>query len=288
MRPIGLFDGKLIDINENVVPMEDRGHQFGDGIYEVTRVYNGRCFALKQHMERAYRSLRELRIPATYTVEELTEFHELLIKESGIVEGAIYLQITRGVSPRAHGFPENVVPRLTMSIRPTSTNAAIKENGAKGALVPDERWMRCDIKSINLLGNIMGKQRAKEAGCFEGIQVRGDHVTEGTSSNFYVVKDDVLWTHPTWPVTNLILKGVTRTIIIEEICKDLDITVLEKPFTPDFAKGAAEAFISGTNSEVIPIISLDGTPIGDGKVGPMTRRIQEAYEAKIDRECGRK
>lgn len=288
MRPIGLFDGKLIDLNENVVPMEDRGHQFGDGIYEVTRVYNGRCFALKQHMERAYRSLRELRIPATYTVEELTEFHELLIKESGITEGAIYLQITRGVSPRAHGFPENVVPRLTMSIRPTSTNVAIKENGAKGALVPDERWMRCDIKSINLLGNIMGKQRAKEAGCFEGIQVRGAHVTEGTSSNFYIVKDDVLWTHPTWPVTNLILKGVTRTIILEELCKDLDITVLEKPFTPDFAKGAAEAFISGTNSEIIPIISLDGTPIGDGKVGPITRKIQEAYEAKIDRECGRK
>ncbi|SDF49122.1 D-amino-acid transaminase [Sporolituus thermophilus] len=288
MRPIGLVDGRLIDLNENVVPMEDRGHQFGDGIYEVTRVYNGRCFALKQHMDRAYRSLRELRIPATYTFDELKGFHELLIKESGITEGAIYMQITRGVAPRAHGFPENVVPRLTMSIRPTASNTALKEGGAKGLFVPDERWLRCDIKSINLLGNILGKQRAKEAGCFEGIQVRGEYVTEGTSSNFFVIKDEVLWTHPAHPVSNLILKGVTRTIIMEEILPSLGLTVVEKPFTPAFAKSADEAFICGTNSEVIPIISLDGAPVGSGQVGPITRKIQAAYEAIIDRECGRK
>lgn len=285
MRPLGFVDGKIIDLSENVVPMEDRGHQFGDGIYEVTKVYNGRCFALKRHMDRAYRSLRELRIPIVYTYEELEEMHNLLIKESGITEGGIYLQITRGVAPRAHGFPEHVVPRLTMSIRPASSNANLLENGVKGLLIPDERWLRCDIKSLNLLGNILGKQRAQEAGCYEAIQIRNDVITEGTSSNFFIIKDGILWTHP---VSNLILKGVTRSIIVEEIAPALDLTILEKTFTPDFAKKADEAFVSGTTSEIMPILSLDGIKIGNGDVGPITRQLQQAYNAIIDKECGRK
>jgi len=286
MNPVGLLDGKLVDLNENVVPMEDRGHQFGDGVYEVTRVYNGRCFALKMHVDRLYRSLRELTIPAVYTYEELAEFHELLIKESGIMDGAIYLQITRGVSPRAHGFPDSVIPRLTMSIR--ATGAATdkhKLEGAKGLLIPDERWLRCDIKSLNLLGNVMGKQRAKEAGCFEGIQVRDGFVTEGTSSNFFVIKDDVAWTYPR---CNLILTGVTRTLIIEKIAPELGLVVVEKKFDEAFAKSAQEAFICGTNSEITPIVTLSGQPVGDGSVGPITRKIQQAYYTIIDEECGRK
>lgn len=285
MGPIGLIDGELIDLNQNIVPMEDRGYQFGDGVYEVTRVYNGRCFALRMHVDRLYRSLRELRIPAVYTFSELEEFHEALIKESGIKEGAIYLQITRGVAPRAHGFPNTVEPRLTMSIRPTTVNTAVKENGAKVSFIPDERWLRCDIKSINLLGNILGKQRAKEAGSFEGIMVRDEHVTEGTSSNFYVVKDGIVWTHP---ANNLVLRGITRTYLTEKIFPELDITIVEKPFTAAFAKSADEAFITGTNTEIVPVVIMDGVPLQDGKVGPTTRKIQAAYEALIDEQCGRK
>lgn len=285
MRPLGLLDGQIIDLSENIVPMEDRGHQFGDGAYEVTRVYNGQCFALKPHMERLYRSLRELRIPITYTFEELVEFHEKLIQESGIKEGAIYLQVTRGVSPRAHGFPDQVVPRLTMSIRPTAPLTALKESGAKVLLIPDERWLRCDIKSINLLGNILGKQKAKEAGCFEGVMIRDGHITEGTSSNFFVIKDGVLWTHP---ATNLILKGVTRTIIMEHLAPKLGLTILEKAYTPEFLKGVEEAFVCGTNTEVVPVVIIDGAPVGSGQVGPITRKIQEAYDQLIDQSCERK
>lgn len=286
MKPIGLLDGKIIDLQGNIVPMEDRGHQFGDGVYEVTKVYNGYCFALKLHLDRLYRSLRELTIPAVYTYEELVEFHELLIKESGIKDGAIYLQITRGVSPRAHGFPEQVVPRLTMSIRPVS--AAPDKNkleGAKGLLIPDERWLRCDIKSLNLLGNVLGKQKAKDAGCFEGIQVRDGIVTEGTSSNFFVVKDDVLWTHP---ICNLILTGVTRTLVIEKIAPELGLIVVEKKFDEKFAKSAQEAFVSGTSSEITPIVALNGQPVGNGSVGTISHKIQDAYWALIDKECKRK
>lgn len=285
MKELGLINGRLIDMNENVVTMEDRGHQFGDGVYEVTKVYNGKCFALRPHLERLYQSLRAIRIPATYTFEELVQFHEALITESGIVEGAIYLQITRGAAPRVHPFPEQVVPCLTMSIRPSGPiNPEFRENGVKIILIPDERWLRCDIKSLNLLSNVLGKQQAKEAGCYEAVMVRGEHVTEGTSSNFFVVKDEIIWTYP---ATNLILKGITRTIVLERLAKDLDLTILEKPFNASFIKGASEAFLSGTSTEIMPVTSVDGKAVHDGTVGPITRKLQLAYTQLIDKECGR-
>lgn len=286
MESLGLVNGNLVDLSENVVPMEDRGHQFGDGVYEVVKVYNGQCFALKPHLDRLYRSLRAIRIPAIYTFEELVEFHELLIEKSGITEGSIYMQITRGVAPRTHGFPEKIVPRLTMSIRAAAAaNDRLWAEGVKVSLVPDERWLRCDIKSLNLLGNILGKQQAQEAGSYEGVMVRGEHVTEGTSSNFFAIKDEIIWTYP---ATQLILKGVTRTIVVEKLAKELEMTVLEKPFDVNFLKGASEAFLSGTSTEIMPVTRIDNNPVGNGTVGPMTRKIQEAYTRLIDEECGRR
>jgi D-alanine transaminase len=285
MKELGLINGRLIEMNENVVTMEDRGHQFGDGVYEVTKVYNGKCFALRPHLDRLYQSLRAIRIPATYTFEELVQFHEDLIKESGIMEGAIYLQITRGAAPRVHPFPEQVVPCLTMSIRPSGPiNQELREKGAKIILIPDERWLRCDIKSLNLLSNVLGKQQAKEAGCYEAVMIRGEHVTEGTSSNFFVVKDGIIWTHP---ATNLILKGITRTIILERLAKELDLTILEKAFDVSFVKGASEAFLTGTSTEIMPVTTIDGKAVNDGAVGPITRKLQLAYTQLIDEECGR-
>jgi D-alanine transaminase len=283
MGPIGLLDGKIIDLSEKIIEMEDRGYQFGDGVYEVTRVYNGRCFALKPHMDRLYRSLRELKIPAVYTVEELAEFHQALIDRSGLKEAAIYLQITRGVSPRAHMFPDNVVPRLTMSIRPANALGELRAKGAKGALIPDVRWLRCDIKSINLLGNLLAKQQAKEANAFEAIQVRDGVVTEGSSSNFFIVKDGVLWTHP---VSNLILRGITRTILIEQMAPKLGLTVIEKQFDVPFTHKAEEAFVCGTNTEIMPIVQLDSAAVGDGKIGPVTQKLMDEYAALIKKECG--
>jgi len=285
MGPIGLVDGRIINLDEKVAVMEDRGYQFGDGVYEVTRVYNGRPFALKSHMDRLYRSLRELRIPAVYTFEELAGFHRRLIEESGLDSAAIYLQITRGAAPRAHAFPENVVPCLTMSIRPAKSHAELRAAGAKIVFVPDERWLRCDIKSINLLANLLAKQRAKEAGAYEAVQVREGIVTEGSSSNFFLVKDGVLWTHP---ANNLILRGVTRTIIVEKLAPQLGLTVVEKPFDAAFARKADEVFLSGTNTEIMPVALLDGDKVGDGRPGPVTSKIMEAYDALITQECGRK
>jgi D-alanine transaminase len=284
MRSLGILDGKIVDLDDNILPMEDRGHQFGDGVYEVTKVYNGHCFGLEPHMERLYRSLRELKIPVTYTFAELKSFHELLIQETGVQNGAIYLQITRGVAPRVHNFPDKVVPRLTMSLRPGgSGNVPLWETGVKIMLIPDERWLRCDIKSLNLLGNVLGKQKAKEAGCYEAVMVRDGQITEGTSSNFFAVKDGALWTYP---VTNLILKGVTRTFLIDEIAPALGLPVVEKAFGPAFLKGVDEAFLSGTTTEIMPIINVDGSPIADGTVGPITRQLQVAYRKMIAKQCG--
>jgi D-alanine transaminase len=283
MRALGLVDGKIVDLAENVVPMEDRGHQFGDGVYEVTMVYNKHCFALEMHMDRLYRSLRELRIPAVYTYEELAGFHDLLIKESGISDGAVYLQVTRGVAPRTHAFPEQIVPRLTMSIRPAGPRKKeLLENGASIIVIPDERWLRCDIKSLNLLGNILGKQKAKEAGCFEAVMVRDGHVTEGTSSNVLVVKAGAVWTHP---VNNLILKGITRTIVTEKLAPKLDIPVIEKPFSSDFLKAADEVFLLGTSTEVMPIVTIDKKAVGTGKPGKITKKLQQAYQELINEQC---
>ena len=283
MGPIGLINGEIIDLGDKIVEMEDRGYQFGDGVYEVTRVYNGRCFCLKQHMDRLYRSLRELTIPATYTFDELSEFHQRLIDKSVLATAAIYLQITRGVAPRAHGFPEKTTPRLTMSIRPNRATPELTETGAKGLFVPDLRWMRCDIKSINLLGNMLAKQQAKTAGAFEGVQVRDGVVTEGSSSNFFIVKDGILWTHP---VNNLILCGITRTVLIEELAPRLGLTVVEKTFDVEFVKKADEAFVCGTNTEIVPLVTMGNDKIGDGKPGPITLKLTEALLSKIEAECG--
>ncbi len=285
MGPIGLVDGRIIDLSEKIAEMEDRGYQFGDGVYEVTRVYNGRPFALKPHMDRLYRSLRELKIPAVYTFDELASFHAALIKESGLTSAAVYLQITRGVAARAHAFPENMVPRLTMSVRPAKANVELQASGAKGAFVPDERWLRCDIKSINLLGNLLAKQRGKDVGAFEAVQIRDGVVTEGSSSNFFIIKDGVLWTHP---VSNLILRGITRTIIVERLAPKLGLTVVEKGFDKAFALKAEEAFVCGTNTEIMPLVQMDNDRIGDGKPGTVTRKLIDAYNALIVEECGAK
>lgn len=284
MRPLGFFDGRIVELDEKIVAMEDRGHQFGDGVYEATRVYNGKCFQLKRHLDRCVRSLRELKIPIVYTYEELEEIHDSLIKESGVTDGFIYFQITRGTAPREHGFPKNVIPHLSMFIRPMQTKMDLQASGVKCFLTPDQRWLRCDIKSLNLLGNVLAKQSAHDASCFEAVMYREDKnlITEGSSSNFFIVKDDVIWTHP---VNNLILKGITRTVLLDDIMPTLNLTVLEKAFSPEFAQKADEAFITSTSLEVMPVISLGGKIIGDGKPGKITQQLQKAYQEKAQQEC---
>lgn len=280
----GFFDGEFVALDEPKVQLEDRGYQFGDGIYEVTRIYNGKLFALERHLERCRHSLRELRIPITYMDEELTAIHYDLIKKSGIKDGCIYFQITRGAAPRTHAFPDQIVPLLSMTIRPSKPDADQQENGIHCTLAEDIRWLRCDIKSLNLLGNVLAKQQAHETGCQEAIQFRKDTnlITEGSSSNFFIVRDGIIWTHP---LSHLILKGVTRSILLEECAPKLGLTVVEKAFTPEFAQGADEAFITSTSLEVTPVVNLDGKTIGSGAPGEVTQKLLNAYHELVKKEC---
>lgn len=281
---LGFFDGEFISLDEAKVRLEDRGYQFGDGIYEATHVYNGTCFALPRHLARCRRSLRELRIPITYMDEELTAIHQDIIKKSGIKDGAIYYQITRGTAPRTHYFPEHVVPHLSMTIRESKPNTEWQENGIHCTLVEDIRWLRCDIKSLNLLGNVLAKQAAHDKGVQGTIQFRKDQnlITEGSSSNFYIVKDGIIWTHP---LNHYILKGVTRSILMEEIIPKLGLTVVEKAFSPEFAMSADEAFVTSTSLEVTPVVNIDGHTIGQGAPGKITQSLLTEYHRLVRQEC---
>ncbi len=199
------------------------------------------------------------------------------------MEGAVYLQVTRGVAPREHGFPKTISARLMMSVRPLKDKSMLRKVGSKGIFVPDIRWLRCDIKSLNLLGNVMAKQKASEAGCYEAIQFRENGiVTEGASSNFWGVKNQILYTHP---ATNLILKGIARTLIMERLALQLGIEVVEREFNKNFVFGCDEAFVCGTSTEIMPIVQIDDKKIGDGAVGVISKKLQIAYIKAIQEEC---
>lgn len=285
MKELGLFDTQFINMDENVVKIEDRGYQFGDGIYEACHVYNGKCFALDRHLERMRRSLKEIALPIMYADEEIVGMHEDLIEKSQIQNGSIYFQFTRGTAPRKHYFPAKSQAHMSMTIRESEINTDWQEHGIKAVFYEDIRWLRCDIKSLNLLGNVMAKQEAHEKGCQEAILVRKEknEVTEGSSSNFFMVKDGVLWTHP---LNDFILKGVTRSIIAEKLAPKLDLTIVEKIFTPQFVLTAEEAFVTSTSLEITPVISIDRHQIGNGEPGPITRKLMQAYKDLVKEECG--
>ena len=284
MKELGLYDTQFINLDQEVVNIEDRGYQFGDGIYEAVHVYNGKCFALDRHLVRLRRSLKEISLPIMYADEEIIGMHEDIIEKSQIKNGSIYFQFTRGTAPRKHYFPQNSKAHMSMTIRESEINTDWQENGIKAIFYEDIRWLRCDIKSLNLLGNVMAKQEAHSRGCQEAILVRKEknEVTEGSSSNFFLVKDGVLWTHP---LNDFILKGVTRSIIAEEIAPKLDLTIVEKNFTPQFVLSAEEAFVTSTSLEITPVISIDRHQIGNGQPGTITKQIINAYKELVRKEC---
>ncbi|SDW31122.1 D-alanine transaminase [Marininema mesophilum] len=272
-----LFNDQLTERNDVTIDIEDRGYQFGDGIYEVIRVYNGKAFYLEEHIKRLVRSANELRIALPYHEDRLTSLLEELVTRNQLIEGNIYLQVSRGVAPRSHPFPEHskaVIIGYTFDApRPLS----LLEKGVATILTEDIRWLRCDIKSLNLLGAVLAKQEAVEASCQEAILHRNGTVTEGSSTNVAIIKEGILYTHP---ANNLILHGITRNVILE-LARELGIPVREEAPTKEELFVADEVFITSTTMEIAPVISIDGKTIGSGTPGPLTRQLQEAFEAKI-------
>ena len=273
-----LWNDRIVADNEVVVDKEDRGYQFGDGVYEVIKVYNGQLFTLEEHVDRFYASAEKIHITIPYTKDKLYTLLHQLVEANEINTGHIYFQITRGACPRNHIFPgDDVAPVLTGNAKENPRPVANFENGVKATFVEDIRWLRCDIKSLNLLGAVLAKQQAHEKGCYEAILHRGETVTEGSSSNIYGVKDGVLYTHP---ADNLILNGITRQVIFK-CAEEIGMPVKEQALTKDQLLGMDEIIVSSTTSEVTPVIDVDGQVIGSGKPGEWTRKLQAQFDTKI-------
>ncbi|MGC5327095.1 D-amino-acid transaminase [Brevibacillus sp. SYSU BS000544] len=261
---------------------EDRGYQFGDGIYEVVRIYKGKYYQLEEHLVRLQRSAKELHIVLPWTFEELQAIGSELLLKNNITsadDAVLYLQITRGAAERQFEFPNDTKPTLTAYLRKKDRPMAQLKSGIKVISAEDIRWLRCDIKSLNLLGAVLAKQAAKSSGVHDAVLHRGGTVTEGSASNLFAVKDGTLYTHP---ATNLILHGITRSTVLA-LAASLAIPVKEEPFTLDFFRQADEAFLTGTTSELTPIIAIDHSPVGTDEVGPIVRKLQEAFEQQIYR-----
>jgi D-alanine transaminase len=274
--PVVYLNGKYIPKEEALIPVDDRGFLFGDGVYELTRAMRGKLLNEEGHWLRLERGMRELRIggPEVLTRESLREISERLLAENGLAEGdaVVYAQLTRGVAPRLHVFPENTAPTVFLSAAPFSSPQELRRTGVPAITLPDIRWSRCDLKTINLLPNVVAKQRAKEAGAFEAILVRDGAITEGASTNVFGVIDGEL---RTYPKCNYILPGVTRDVLMV-LARQLDFPVNETPIFADEVDRLEELFLSGTTTEVQPIIQLDGKPVGDGRPGPITIALLDA------------
>ncbi|OMP66498.1 D-amino-acid transaminase [Domibacillus epiphyticus] len=274
---IAYLNGKIISSNDPVLPIDERGHQFGDGVYEVIRVYNGRVFMMPEHMERFFKSAEAIKLNVGKSSEEIMAIVDDLIERSGLQDCDVYMQATRGIAPRNHLFP-NVPASISMTVKPSKhVNEEVRESGAKIKLLPDERWQNCWIKSLNLLPNILAKQEAFESGALEAVLIRDGYITEGSSSNFFIVKNGEILTAP---ATNHILHGITR-IAVKEMALELDIPFREQAFTSDELLAADEAFLTSTTQEILPVVEVDGQKIGNGKPGEVVKKLYELFLEKM-------
>lgn len=273
------FDGRYVLKSEVVVSPDDRGFLLGDGVYEVAAAYDGKFVALDRHMDRLRASLREARIDDNVS-DPLESVFTGLLERNGFADPGktmVYLQVTRGVAPRTHAFPKTPVRPTVYAYAAPFPDMGDFSIGVGAIVRPDLRWSRCDIKSISLMANVLENQRAKETGAFEAILVRDGVVLEGThTSIFGVIGGEVR----TAPLSNLILPGITRSIVID-LCRDNDIALREEPMSEDELRRAEEVFLTGTTTEVVGIIALDGKPVGDGKPGPITMRLENLYSGAI-------
>ncbi|ESQ75454.1 D-amino-acid transaminase [Asticcacaulis sp. AC402] len=277
MSRTAYVNGAYVRQSDAVVSIEDRGYQFADAVYEVWSVFDGRLADLEGHLNRLERSLAELKIampmPRSALLVVLTE----VVRRNRIREGMVYLQISRGVAPRDHVFPDNVRPAMVVTAKPVDRIAAAKKAlaGITAKSMPDIRWGRCDIKTVGLLPNVLAKQAAREEGAGEVIFVDSDgYVTEGGSTNVYMIgTNGVILTRD---LKANILAGVTRLTLLKLIA-GTGLEIREVAFTLEAAKAASEVFITAATSLVMPIIAIDGHLIGDGKPGPVASALRDSY-----------
>lgn len=276
MARYAYVNGRYVDHREASVHIEDRGYQLADGVYEVVGVRGGKLIDEGPHIDRLDRSLRELRIGWPVSRNTLGFIIRELMRRNRLHDGLVYMQVTRGVARRDHAFPTTPVkPALVLTTKNTKHIVADTGPGVAVKSQPDIRWGRCDIKTVALLPNVLAKQAARESGAYEAWLVDGKgQVTEGASTNAWIVtKGGELVTRAT---DNAILAGITRHTL-KSLAGELQLKLVERPFTLAEAKAAREAFITSATSFVTPVVKIDGDPVGDGKVGTTARRLREEY-----------
>lgn len=278
MSRIAYVNGAYVRMGAAQVNIEDRGYQFADGVYEVWSVQDGRLLDNDGHFERLARSLGELRIEAPMDRAALAIVLKETLRRNRVRDGIVYLQVTRGVAPRDHAFPADDVRAAVVVTARSVDRRLLDARVQKGVAVittPDIRWKRVDIKSVSLLPNVLAKQAAREAAAFEAWLVDGEgYVTEGSSTTAWIV--DANGRIRTRALGNDILPGVTRASLLKA-ARERQMPVYENAFTVADAKGALEAFISSASGVVVPVISIDGAPVGDGAPGPIALALRAAY-----------
>ncbi len=275
MASINAFlNGRFLPVEEACINVEDRGSLFGDGVYEYVRVSRGNIFQAAEHLERLWRSATAIEITVPYSREEITGFMAELVRLSGVYEAGIYIQLTRGTAHRTHHFPNGATPNFFMVARDFEPiPPSCYTEGVSLTLLPDERWKRCDIKTLNLLPNVLAKEKARRAGFYDAVLYSELGITESTSSSVLTVMDGVLTTTPQGP---WILPGVTRNTVLT-LAREDGIPVSERFFTADELHEASEVMITSTRIDVMPVCSIDGRPVGDGRPGPVCRRLSELF-----------
>jgi D-alanine transaminase len=284
MSRIAYVNGRYVPAAHAMVAMEDRGYQFADGIYEAIAALNGKLVDGEWHFDRLERSLRELAIPLPMARTSLKAAIRELMRRNRRDRGVIYIQVTRGAARRNHIYGDDLQPVVTMSFLPPKFRTkAEREKGVSVISRPDQRWARCDIKTIALLPNMLARVESYRAGAKETWLLRDGVITEGSLSNVYIVDDKgTIITHP---ADTRILGGVRRKRTLE-LARELQIKVEERPFTLDEALKAKEAFISSCSSFITPVVTLDAKAIGDGVPGPVTRRLMDVFDGIVEEQTG--
>jgi D-alanine transaminase len=272
------LNGSFVDHNDAKVSVADRGFIFGDGVYEVTRIINGKPFREKEHLERLEQGLKSLKINIDHSaLEDIPKISQQLLEKNDLMDGeaAIYLQITRGTAwPRTHTFPNpDVKPSIYLSASAFTPHTELHKTGVDVITLADVRWTRCNIKTVQLLPNTLAKQQAQDAGVNSALLIRDGVITESPNANIFGVKDGELYT---FPESNYILSGITRQVVLE-IAEKLDIPVHFNPVRQEELFELEELFFSGTTTDIQPVTVIDGKKLGTGKPGPVVKAIQEEH-----------
>ncbi|HEX7650739.1 MAG TPA: D-amino acid aminotransferase [Noviherbaspirillum sp.] len=274
--PLVYLNGELTPLSEAKIPVLDRGFIFGDGIYDVIPMYARKAFRGKQHLARLFRSLKSIGIPNPHTEEEWMALIDKVSNAHPADDQLIYIQVTRGVAKRGHAFPkEEVTPTVFIMTNPiVLPSKEARDNGVACVSMEDKRWLRCEIKSVSLLGNVLAAQHAAENNVVEAIQFRDGFLTEASASNVWIVKDGKLLAPPK---DNLILEGI-RYGFLEELCEEHGIPFEARRISREEVFAADEVILSSASKEVLAVVSIDGKTIADGKPGPVFKKLYAAYQ----------